>query len=87
MIHRNFISLYHFWIESDLGICSNLFKLHALFEYHENTLEDVINEKGVQSWSDVEVADFVKQMISALAFLENNGMVYLLQGPRSIAVL
>lgn len=29
--HRNFIALRHFWIENDLGICSNLFKLHTLF--------------------------------------------------------
>jgi hypothetical protein len=31
LANRNFISLCHYWLENDLGICSNLFKLHALF--------------------------------------------------------
>lgn len=67
--NRNFISLCHFWMENDLGICSNLFKLHALFEYHENTLEDVMNEREDKGWSDAEVLDFMRQMISGLSFL------------------
>ena len=56
-------------MENDLGICSNLFKLHALFEYHENTLEDVMNEREDKGWSDAEVLDFMRQMISGLSFL------------------
>lgn len=67
--NRNFISLEHFWLENDLGICSNLFKLHALFEYHENTLEDAINDGEGSPWTDAEVVDFVRQMVSGLSFL------------------
>lgn len=36
--------------------------------------------------SDKEGADFVKQMVSVLTFLERNRVVYLLGGPKSIAV-
>ena len=45
----------------------NLFKLHALFEYHENMLEDAASEGD--SWNDAEVVDFVRQMVSGLSFL------------------
>ncbi len=85
LANRNFIALKHFWLQNDLGICSNLFKLHTLFEYHENTLEDKLNE-GEGPWNDAEVVDFVRQMISGLSFLERNQMVYLLAGPKSIVV-
>ena len=85
LANRNFIALKHFWLQNDLGICSNLFKLHALFEYYEKTLEDKINE-GEGVWNDAEVIDFVRQMVSGLSFLERNQMVYLLSGPKSIVV-
>ena len=65
--NRNFIALRRYWLQNDLGICSNLFKLHALFEYHENTLEDAASEGD--SWNDAEVVDFVRQMVSGLSFL------------------
>lgn len=38
MAHRNLIQMRTYWVESDLNICSNLFKLYAIFEYHENSL-------------------------------------------------
>jgi hypothetical protein len=49
-------------------------------------LEDVVNDGEGNPWGDAEVADFIRQMISGLSFLERNQMVYLLAGPRSIAI-
>ena len=66
--NRNFIALRHYWLQNDLGLCSNLFKLNALFEYHENTLEDAASE-GDSCWNDAEVVDFVRQTVSGLSFL------------------
>ena len=65
--NRNFIALRHYWLQNDLSICSSFFKLHALFEYHENMLEDAASEGD--SWNDAEVVDFVRQMVSGLSFL------------------
>jgi hypothetical protein len=34
LCHQNLIQMRNYWLESDLNICSNLFKLYAIFEYH-----------------------------------------------------
>ena len=75
-----------YWVESDLNICSNLFKLYAIFQYHENSLEDYLSDHHNKAVSDCEVIDFVRQMMTALTYLERNQMVYLLAGPKSIMV-
>ena len=84
LTHPNLIRLRSYWLETDLNICSSLHKVNAIFEYHENSLEDcLIDSKG---FSDSEVVDFLRQMLSVLTFLERNRIFYLLAGPKSIVV-
>ena len=84
--HRNLIQLRRSWIENDNSICSTLFKVYSVFEYHENTLEEWLQEATDRQMTDRQVADFVRQITSALAFLERNRVFSLLVGPKSIAV-
>jgi hypothetical protein len=48
-------------------------------------VEDWLGERG-EGVGDGEVLDFLRQMLSVLAFLERNRIFYLLAGPRSIVV-
>ena len=43
-------------------------RLQVLFEYHEETLEDLMSEMK-EPWEDAEAVDMVRQVSSGLAFL------------------
>lgn len=64
-----------------------MFKVYAIFEYHETTLEEWINNSKEDEPTDRDVADFARQIYTALAFLQRNKISYLLAGPKSIAVV
>ena len=50
--HRNLIQLRRFWVENDVNICSSLSKIYAVFDYHENTLEELMEEKRGRGMAD-----------------------------------
>lgn len=85
LTHQNLIQLRNYWIQTDLGMCSTMLRLQVLFEYHENTLEDILSDRS-GAWEDAEIVDFIRQIFNALSFMERKGVTSLLAGPKNIAV-
>ena len=63
-----------------------MFKIFAVFEHHEISLEEWLVENKDKNVSDRNVADFLKQMNGVLNFLERNRIFWLLSGAKNIAV-
>lgn len=68
-----------------MGMCSNMARLQVLFEYHQDTLQDIITEQR-EPWEDGDVVDMVRQVCSGLSYLEKKGEYSLLTGPKSIMI-
>lgn len=60
-------------------VFSNCFKLHQMFEYHSLDLHSDFKLKRIKSeyfYSEMEVFEFLKQIVSALSFLQSKGVVH-----------
>ena len=60
-------------------IFSNCYKLHQMFEYHSLDLHTDLKLKKIHSqcfYSEDEILEFLKQMVSALAFLQSKGVIH-----------
>lgn len=60
-------------------VFSNCFKLNQMFEYHSLDLHSDFKLKRIKSeyfCSEIEVFEFLKQIVSALSFLQSKGVVH-----------
>ena len=74
--NKHVVALKDYLMHSEDQYCSTFYKIYALFEYPERTLDDEINERNVQKrkFSETELWSILASCILGLSHLQKNGI-------------